>query len=156
MDNQSLSPFAFSFDDSQALFHFARTADQLLADQPPDPSDLAYQNLQQPLYSHQYEHEHPGLGSQTLQQQQQQQPSYRAEEAVSSLLRAGEATRKRQKFQRSRLGWYVALRPAVWSSGLTSLPLISSLTCKARKLKVRLSLTPASARDSSMCELTAA
>ena len=39
------------------------------------------------------------------------QPSFssRAEEAVSSLLRAGEATRKRQKFQRSRLGWYVLL-----------------------------------------------
>lgn len=154
MDDRSLSPFGFSFDDSQALFHFARTADQLLGDQPLDPSDLACQNLQQPLYSHQYEHEYPGLGSQTLQQQQQ--PSYRAEEAVSSLLRAGEATRKRQKFQRSRLGWYVALRPAVWSSGLTSLPLISSLTCKARKLKVRLSLTPASARDSSTRELAAA
>lgn len=60
------------------------------------------------------------------EQQQQQQPrlppvppaqvppsqpsfSSRAEEAVSSLLRAGEATRKRQKFQRSRLGWYVFL-----------------------------------------------
>lgn len=113
-----LSPFNF-LDDASALFDFTRQlgggagADSTLTPALAlngQTSHHAAPSSQQPLgFSPQDLHQ---LFAQQQQQPfgvepQQQQPSYssRAEEAVSSLLRAGEATRKRQKFQRSRHGW---------------------------------------------------